>query len=293
MRISTIVVLLSLALCALFCVSVAASGAQHDLKVWMETPRHVFKEYELFSVYLFIVNAGSDSARVPFVYEKSDNTLKLQMRDSDGKYLRRSAISHPEDHGDVSLASGDTVMFKITPLEVFFAGGWKENTPVYIPVGSYELSGVYWSKYTLEPISLTVQELSETDREVVMDYYQTACRYTHGMERLSDCVQLWNRRGDTFLGSRIADLALGLAAGVSAPEEQRIHLAIETIEKHHDDGVLSTAFACLSTLLEDSVLVRTLHEHPEIRASKYSRFMLKEVSRQSGKAQIFEEVMAQ
>ena len=43
----------------------AATDALPQLSVWLETPKTTFKKYELFSIYLFVVNQESDTVRVP------------------------------------------------------------------------------------------------------------------------------------------------------------------------------------------------------------------------------------
>jgi hypothetical protein len=43
----------------------AATDAPRQLSVRLEAPKTTFKKYELFSIYLFVVNQESDRVRAP------------------------------------------------------------------------------------------------------------------------------------------------------------------------------------------------------------------------------------
>jgi hypothetical protein len=293
MRIIILVLSVVIASGALPGSSAAASDGKPELAAWLETPRSIFKKYGLFSVYLFVTNKGDDTVRVPFASEMLRLSLTLKMVNSQGEELRAGALSHPIDHDSAALATGDTVMFTLTPLECFHKGGAREQQPLYIPVGRYELSGVYWSEYDLEPIRLVVVELTDDEEEMVKEYYGTVSRYSHGLERVADFAELLDKYHNTFLGTRVAQALLGAAASARAPQEERVVYARSIIREFPNCGVLTWALGYLYAVMDDSTLVRTLQDHPELSTHKYSRFMLKEISRQNGRMNVYREVMGE
>lgn len=268
-------------------------GAAHRITAWLDAPRQSFKKFELFSVYLFVTNQGPDSISVPFASEQLTDVLELHMTAADGRDLRHSRLSHPVDMGAVPLAPGDTAMFTITPLEVFFSGGWKYDIPLYIPPGEYQLSGIYWSDHPLGPVSLTISELDDAELQIVKDYYDTSHRT--GVEgQAASLAHLLTKYHDTFLGTRLASLLLGWAGGSRIPDDQRVAYALEVLDQFPDQGVMSEAYAHICTAIDDAdSLKQVLETHSKCKSSVYSRFMLKEACRQSGTMNVYREVMGQ
>jgi hypothetical protein len=290
---SIIVRLIALTVALLFVTSDAQESTNAQITAWLEAPRHNFKKYELFSVYLFVTNTGSETIRVPFASEYQRRALSLRMADAKGNQLHYSGVSSPVDRDSADLAPGDTVMFKVTPLQCFSSGGWQEDTPLYIPPGTYELSGTYWSTCELKPLELSVEDLNEDETGIVKEYDKTICRFTHGEDRVSDFAGLLAKYRHTFLGTRLAYDLLCEAAGAKSPRGQLVGYASSIIEDFPGSGVLSSAFGYLCAVMDDSTLASTLQDRREIDTNTYSRFMLKEACRESGKMNVYREVMGQ
>jgi hypothetical protein len=269
-----------------------AGSHSEDLEVWLESPQSVYAYCSDPSLYLFVINQGTDTVAIPYVNDHSMGHLELTIVNQDGRKLPYTGGFDNDRYDDVNLVPGDTMMFTIRLLETHALRPvpW-HSYPPSLPISDYSATAVYWDNTSTDEFTFRIRKLNELEEDVIRDYQRVRNQYHHGLDRLSDFIELFRNYGNEMIGSRIAKSVVNLSMSNAAPDSLQIHYAAKFLDLYPENGNARVAYMRLMNLLGDEGFTQLMHSRRSLLENKYSRFLLKQAAHELGKSHLVEEVM--
>jgi hypothetical protein len=293
MKRSKIACLAALAIALAVLTSTAQANPDRQIAVWLEMPEEKYVYCQYIWLYLFVANNGDETIAIPYASEEQRQIIDLSIVDQSGEKLPYFGPVDVPPHEDVRLAPADTIMFPLNVLNGYSVYEGRQGPPLYVPVGEYHATALYWGDYRTNEVRFTVRPPSVHEQEIIDEFAATSRQYRHGMDRVRDYIALFEKYRDTPFGSRIGDLVVGLMWCNETTDSLKQHYAGMMFDTYGADGTSQLALEWLLRTMSEDKAIAFLRPRREMFTNKYTRFMLKQAARSTGKDSVYREVMGQ
>jgi len=248
-----------------------------DVETWIEMPKTEYKMCEQTGLFLFIVNLGEDTLRIPRINEIEWSLFEVDLLNPEGEKLKYTGITPPHVFFFTLLPPLDTVLFIIdltdgySPVYALYT-----KFPLHFPPGRYRVSGTLLGRFQTNELSFEVQPLTPEEEELVAKFNSTS-RRLRGMAKIAD--EYWRLMKENF----------------DSPMDPQRQVYLEQywlslLQRYPDALRAKGAVYYLMKTKNDRELRRFFSSEKAHMKHRYVHLYVKQVARELGKEHLFEEV---